>query len=91
MLNSLNPLGFVSKEFSLMKEFILINLALEYLDILVSCAIATLMFGLAPSIAALFNRITLDGEGYRIKRNLQQRFWGWEHCWPMQRLYFREF
>ena len=69
-----NPLGFVSREFSLIKEFILINLALEYLAILVSCAIATLMFGLTPSIAALINRITLDGGGYRSKRNLQQRF-----------------
>ena len=59
LLNNLKPLGFVSREFSLIKEFILISLAIEYL-ILVSCAGAVLMFNLTPTIAALVNRITLD-------------------------------
>ena len=57
MLNNLNPLGFVSREFSLIKEFILISLAIEYLTILVSYAMAILMFDLMPTIAALINRI----------------------------------
>ena len=57
LLNNLNPLGFVSREFSLIKEFILISLAIEYLTILVSCAMAVLMFDLMPTIAALINRI----------------------------------
>ena len=60
LLNNLKPLGFVSREFSLIKEFILISLIIEYLAILVSCAVAVLMFGLTPTIAALVNRITLD-------------------------------
>ena len=60
LLNNLNPLGLVSREFSLFKKFILINLAIEHITILVSCAMAVLMFGLMPTIAAFINRITLD-------------------------------
>ena len=57
---NLNPLGFVSREFSLIKEFIFISLTIKHLTILISCAVAVLMFGLTPTKAALINRITLD-------------------------------
>ena len=59
-MNDLNPLGFVSREFNLIKKFILISLALEYLALMISCNIAILMFHLTQSIAVLINRITLD-------------------------------
>ena len=62
-LNYLNPLGFVSREFSLIKEFILISLAIEYFVLMISCVRPVIMFGLITSILALINRITLD--------------WGW--------------
>ena len=62
-LNYLNPLGFVSREFSLIKEFILISLAIEYFVLMISCVRPVIMFGLTTSIWALINRITLD--------------WGW--------------
>ena len=45
-LNYLNPLGFVSREFSLIKEFILISLAIEYLVLMISCVRPVSMFGL---------------------------------------------
>ena len=49
LINDLNPLGFVSREFLLIKEFILI-----------SCILYVLMFDLPPSVTALINRIILD-------------------------------
>ena len=44
----------------MIKEFILISLAIEYCALTIYCSVALLMFGLKPSIAALINRITLD-------------------------------
>ena len=44
----------------MIKEFILISLAIEYCALTIYCSVALLMFGLTPSIAALINRITLD-------------------------------
>ena len=54
----LTILGFVSREFFMIKEFILISLAIEYCALTIYCSVALLMFGLRPSIAALINRIT---------------------------------
>ena len=46
----------------MIKEFILISLAIEYCALTIYCSVcvALLMFGLTPSIAAVINRITLD-------------------------------
>ena len=40
--------------------FILISLAIEYLAILISCAVAILILCLMPTIEAIINGITLD-------------------------------
>ena len=53
-------LGFVSRQFSMIKEFLLISLAIEYFAFVISCIAAVLMFGLTPSISALIKRITFD-------------------------------
>ena len=39
LLNDLNPFGWVSKELSLIKEFLLMFMAMEYSIVVVSCAI----------------------------------------------------
>ena len=64
LVNDINPLGFVSREFNLIKEFILISMALEDLALIISCVVKILMFSLPPSIAALIKRIVLDWIGH---------------------------
>ena len=58
LLDDLNPLGFVSREFSMIKEFILISLTIEYFTLII--IVAVLIFGLTPSVAYLIIRIPLD-------------------------------
>ena len=60
LLRDPNPLGFISREFSKIKKFILISVAIEYLTLIISCIVVVLMFGLTPSIAAFINRIPLN-------------------------------
>ena len=69
--------GFVSREFSLIKEFILISLAIEYLALIISCIRPVSMFGLT----------CWTGADYGTGRNLQRKLCGWDHCWWMRRLY----
>ena len=69
LVNDINPLGFVSREFNLIKEFILISIALEDLALIISCVVNILMFGLPPSIAALINRIVLDWIGHHSENS----------------------
>ena len=59
LLKDPNPLGLISREFSKIKEFILISVAIKYLTLIISCIVVVLMFGLTPSIAAFINRIPL--------------------------------
>ena len=59
LLKDPNPLGFISREFSKIKEFILISVAIKFLTLIISCIVVVLMFGLTPSIAAFINRIPL--------------------------------
>ena len=58
----------VSREFLMIKDFILFSLAIEYFSLNISCIVAVLMSGLTPSIAALINRITLDWGRPRNKK-----------------------
>ena len=60
LLNDMNPYGFVSKELSLSKVFLLLCLAIEYYAPIVSCTIAILLYGLTAAIAVFINRLTLD-------------------------------
>jgi len=56
LLNDLNPLGFISREFSMNKVLILISLAIEYLALIISCILAFLVSSIGS---------------YRLGRNLQ--------------------
>ena len=60
MLESLNPWGLVTKEITIMKDFMLLCLVIEYVALGISCVAAIALFGLTATLAALINRITLD-------------------------------
>ena len=48
------------KELYLMKEFLLLCVAIEIALILVSCVLAILLYGLTAATVALINRVSLD-------------------------------
>ena len=60
LLAKLNPFGFWSAEWNLVKEAITSVLILEYFSVMITCISATLMYRVKAMIGALINRITLN-------------------------------
>ena len=60
ILAKMNPLGYISEYWQGFKDSILHLLMLEYLVIIVCSCIALCRYGIAPTVAALINRLTID-------------------------------
>ena len=60
LLESLNPLGFMTREMMIIKDFMLLCLVIEYAALGISCITAIALFGLSTTLSAVINRITLD-------------------------------
>lgn len=69
LLESLNPLGFVTKEITIIKDFILLCLVVEYSMLGISSIVAIAIFGLTATLAAIINRLTLDWSKLKSRKN----------------------
>lgn len=72
MLNDLNSFGFVSKELSLIKKFLIFCYAIEYSAIIVSCAVTILFYELTAVIAAFINYASLDWSQLKNRKKKPQ-------------------
>mgnify|MGYP000754506107 FL=1 len=68
LLENLNPWGVVTKEMTIIKDFVMLCLIVEYIALGISCATAVVLFGVTATLAALINRVTLDWSKLK-KRN----------------------
>jgi len=68
ILESLNPWGFVTKEISILKDFMLMGLVIEYVALGISIITAVAMFGLTATLAAVINRVTLDWSKLKARK-----------------------
>ena len=70
LLNNLKPFGWVSKELSL-KRFLLMCVSIQYSVVVVSCAIAILLYGLKAGIADFINHVSPDWSRFKYKKKKQ--------------------
>ena len=68
ILAKMNPLGFISVYWQGFKDSIVHLLMLEYSEIIICSCIAMIRFGIAQTIAALINRLTIDWGRLRAKQ-----------------------
>ena len=68
ILAKMNPLGYINVYWQGFKDSILHLLMLEYLAVIICSCISLCRFGIAPTIAALINRLTIDWGRLQAKK-----------------------